>query len=110
MDLRNSPSPLVRRLAGLAIAGGGVFITRLAWIQAARDGSFSSAGGFGGPAFAVLGLGLVLFKGYRQERLERGEDISGLEGLALLTPRWTAVLGAALLAGLGSFGHLSGWW
>lgn len=110
MDLKNNPPPLVRRLVGLGIAAGGVFMTRLAWIQATRDGSFSNLGAMGGPAFAAIGLGLVLFKGYRQERLERGEDISQLEGLALLTPRWKAVLGVALLAGLGNFGRLSGWW
>jgi hypothetical protein len=110
MDLKNNPSPLVRRLAGLGIACGGVFMTRLAWIQATRDGSFSTLGGMGGPAFAAIGIGLVLFKGYRQERLERGEDISQLEGLALLTPRWKAVLGVSLLAGLANFGLLSGWW
>jgi len=110
MDLQNNPSPLVRRLAGLAITAGGVYMTRLAWVQAARDGSFSSLGGFGGPAFAALGLGLALFKGYRQERLERGEDISKLQGFSLLTPRWKAVLAVALFAGLANFGLLSGWW
>ena len=110
MELKNNPPALLRRLAGLGIALGGGYITRLAWLQAARDSQFSTLGGFGGPAFAVLGVGLILFKGYRQERLERGEDISRLEGLALLTPRWKAVLGVALLAGLADFGLLSGWW
>jgi hypothetical protein len=110
MDLQNNPPALIRRLAGLGIAIGGGYITRLAWIQAARDGQFSTLGGFGGPGFVVLGLGLVLFKGYRQERLEHGEDISHLQGLALLTPRWKAVLVVALVAGLADFGRLSGWW
>lgn len=110
MNLQHNPSPLVRRLAGAAIAAGGVFVTALAWRQLARDGRFLVLGGFGGPGFAVLGLGLACFKGYRQERLERGEDISRLQGLALLTPRWRGVLAAALAAGLVNLGLLSGWW
>jgi len=66
-------------------------------------------GGAAGPALAVLGIALVLFPGYRQERIERGEDISSLRGLDLLTSRWKAVLGIALLAGLAGFIWLSGW-
>jgi len=58
----------------------------------------------------VLGLGLALFKGYRQERIERGEEISGLEGAALITPRWWAVLAVGAVAGLLNFGRLVGWW
>ena len=101
---------MIRRLAGAGILVLGVVAAYLTERQASTEPTFSSLGGFGGPAFAVLGLGLILFKGYRQERLERGEDISQLEGLALLTPRWKAVLGAALVAGLAHFGWLSGWW
>jgi hypothetical protein len=110
MDLKHNPPAYLRRLTGLGISAAGAWITQLAWTQAERDGRVSTLGGFGGPAFVVLGLGLVLFKGYRQERLERGEDITRLEGLALLTPRWKAVTGLALLAGLADFGRLSGWW
>jgi hypothetical protein len=39
---------------------------------------------------------MALFPGYREERLRRGEDISQLAGVALLTSRWHA-----LLAGMG---------
>ncbi len=101
---------LLRMLAGAGIAAGGGFAFLVAHRQTAATGEFSALGAFGGPAFGVLGLGLLLCKGYREERLERGEDISRLEGLGLLTPRWRAVLGAALLAGLAGFGALSGWW
>lgn len=110
MDLQHYPPSWLRRGAGAGIALLGVFLARLAEQQAATEASFSSMGAFGGPAFAVLGLGLVLFQGYRQERLQRGEDIFRLEGAALITPRWWGVLGLALLAGLGHFGWLSGWW
>lgn len=110
MDLKNNPPPWARRLAGLGIALGGAFVTYVSHRQATRTGQFSSGGSVLGPAFAVLGMGLLLFKGYRQERLERGEDISGLEGVALLTPRWWGVLIVGLLAGLSNFGALKGWW
>ncbi len=110
MDLKTTPSPLVRRLAGAGILVAGLGAAYLTERQAATEQYFSSLGGFGGPAFAVIGVGLILFKGYRQERLERGEDIARLEGVALLTPRWKGVLGAALVAGLAHFGWLSGWW
>jgi hypothetical protein len=55
------------------------------------------------PAFAVIGLALVVMPGCREERLARGEDISQLSGQELLTPRWWAVLVLALLAGLGNW-------
>ncbi len=48
----------------------------------------------------MLGLGLLLFPGYRTERLTRGEDLSSLSGLRLLTPRWWIMLVAALALGL----------
>ena len=110
MDLATRPPPFFRRLAGLGIAAAGGFLTWLTWRDARSSGSFSPLGGFGGPAFVVMGLGLVLFKGYRQERLERGEDISDLQGMALLTPRWKVILVLCLGAGAVNFGLLSGWW
>jgi hypothetical protein len=55
----------------------------------------------------VAGLALVLFPGYKEERLARGEDISALSGTQLLTPRWWVVLVIALLAGLANYGLLA---
>ncbi len=43
-------------------------------------------------AFFIVGVFLLIFGGYRSERLENGEDISKLSGLKLLTPRWWMVL------------------
>ena len=40
------------------------------------------------PAVFVLGVALILFPGYKEERIARGEDISGLQGWQLITPRW----------------------
>jgi hypothetical protein len=110
LDLKNAPPPLLRRLAGLGIAAGGVFIVALVWRQAASAGMFSLYGALAGPAFGVLGLGLILFPGYREERLRRGEDISQLEGMALLTPRWHGILVGMGLAAVVNLGLLKGWW
>lgn len=108
MDLRNPPA-LLRMTVGAVIAAGGAFAFLMAHRQVTRTGQFSAFGGLGGPALVVLGLGLLLFKGYRQERLDRGEDISQLTGLALLTPRWRAVLAVAVLAAFAGYSWLSGW-
>jgi hypothetical protein len=86
-------------VAGVCIAAGGVFVAWLAARQAGREGSFLLLGGFAGPAFAVIGLGLAAFGGYREERLRRGERLDGLAGMALLTTRWRIVLAVALAAG-----------
>ena len=110
IDLKNAPPPLLRRLAGLGIALGGGCITWLVWRQATHDAQFSLYGAMAGPAFAMLGLGLILFPGYREERLRRGEEIGQLEGLALLTPRWLGILVGMGLAALLNFGLLKGWW
>ncbi|MDX2120407.1 MAG: hypothetical protein SF070_04980 [Gemmatimonadota bacterium] len=109
MTLQTSPSPLVRRAVGLAMALAAGWMTNLSWVQARRDGEFGMAAALMGPAFCVIGLGLVLFKGYRQERLERGEDISRLQGMDLLTPRWKGVLAAALAAMAVNYALLNGW-
>jgi hypothetical protein len=58
------------------------------------------------PAFTVLGLGLVIFPGYKEERIARGEDISGLSGIQLLTLRWWAILVLCLFAGISNFALL----
>ncbi len=109
MTLQTNPPPMVRRGVGLVMALAAGWMTSLSWIQARRDGEFSMAAALLGPAFCVIGLGLVLFKGYRQERLERGEDLAGLQGLDLLTPRWKGVLGAALVAMAVNYALLTGW-
>ncbi len=55
------------------------------------------------PPFLFIGIGLMLFPDYRAERTARGEDISELNGLRLLTARWWAILVIGLLAGFGNF-------
>ncbi|MBZ5516123.1 MAG: hypothetical protein LAN62_15000 [Acidobacteriia bacterium] len=59
------------------------------------------------PAVFVLGLGIIAFPGYKEERIARGEDISRLQGWRLITPRWWAILIVALLAGAANYFLLS---
>lgn len=56
-----------------------------------------------GGAMMILGLALILIPGYRTERKNRGENIDNLSGLKLLTPKWWAILVAALIFGLGNW-------
>jgi hypothetical protein len=62
-----------------------------------------------GPAFTVIGLGLLLFPGYKTERIQRGEDISQLSGAALMTPRWWGILAMAMGSGFMNLAVLKGW-
>jgi hypothetical protein len=89
----------VQAVAGLFISAVGVGISWIVWNQAATRAEFSMRGALVGPAFAVLGLGLAAFGGYREERLARGESLEGLHGHRLITPRWWAVLALAFVAG-----------
>lgn len=50
-----------------------------------------------GAAMMFAGLGLIIFGGYRTERISKGEDISRLSGLKLLTPKWWCILIVSLL-------------
>jgi hypothetical protein len=75
-------APAVRRLGGLFIAALGGLLSWLAHGLAQRERLLLKAGLLG-PAFFIMGLGLILFPGYREERIARGEDISRLEGYGL---------------------------
>lgn len=84
---------------------GGAFIALLSgafvawgWYTALTRGYFYRNAALVFPAFFVIGVALILIPGYREERLARGEDVSRLEGMRLITPRWWAVLGLAFAA------------
>jgi hypothetical protein len=97
---RQRPVPRARqRLGGVFILAVAIGMATIAWRQAHAQPRFSFAGAFVGPAFAAVGIGLLLWPGYREERIARGEDVSMLEGAALVTPRWWAILSVGLLAG-----------
>jgi hypothetical protein len=105
MDLRTK-----QKLGGvvMVLIGGG--FTAWTWRTALVEGCFSAKGSLLGPALLVLGLGMTLFPGYREERMARGEDISGLSGWRLITPRWWATIVIGLLAGgVNYFLLASGW-
>lgn len=97
------------RFGGAFIATIGVILTFVSWHSAIYEGSFSIKAGFGGPAFAILGIALLLFPGYQSERIARGEDISQLSGAQLLTPRWWGVLAVALGSGILNSAVLKFW-
>ncbi len=96
-----------QQLGGLLIAlvgGGG---TAWMWNTAVREGYFYPKASMLLPAFCVLGLGLMLFPGYKEERTARGEDITGLTGMRLITPRWWVILTLALAAGVTNYAIMS---
>jgi tellurite resistance protein TehA-like permease len=85
---------------------GGLFMTVLGagftgwiWYTALFRGYFHRKASMIFPAVFVLGLGIIIFPGYREERIARGEDISRLQGWRLITPRWWVILITALSAG-----------
>jgi hypothetical protein len=97
------------RFGGIFIATMGAILTVWNWQSALSDGRFYVKAAMLGPAFAVIGLGLVLFPGYKTERIERGEDISQLTGAALITPRWWGILAISLGSGFLNLAMLKGW-
>lgn len=91
------------RMGGVVIMllGGG--FTAWTWHTALTEGYYYQKASMIFPTFCFLGLGMILFPGYRTERLARGEDISTLSGTQLITPRWWVILVLALIAGFGNY-------
>jgi len=81
----------------MALLGAG--FTGWSWYTALYQAYFYRKASMLFPAFFVLGLGIIMLPGYKEERIARGEDISRLQGWRLITPRWWAVLVVALAAG-----------
>lgn len=96
-----------QRIGGLLIALLGAGFVAWSWYTALHGGYFYRQASIIFPAFFVIGMGLIIFPGYREERLARGEDAFGLEGWRLITPRWWAILVAALVAGVVNYLLLS---
>ncbi len=55
-----------------------------------------------------MGLALVAFPDSRTERRTRGESLVGLEGWALLTPRWRIVSVIGIVLTMGYYFYLTG--
>jgi hypothetical protein len=87
-----------QQLGGLVIALIGAGFTGWSWYTALHEGYFYRKASMMFPAFFFLGMGLLLFPGYREERVARGEDISRMQGWRLITLRWWAILVLALVA------------
>jgi hypothetical protein len=87
-----------QQLGGLFIAVLGAGFTGWTWYSAFYEGYFNRKASMLFPAFFVLGLGMIVFPGYREERIARGEDISRMKGWKLITPRWWAILIIAFVA------------
>ena len=85
--------------AGAFNALCGLFLCGLAWYLLPREQWYGPGLAFFGAAQLVFGLALMALPTYRNERLDRGESLEGLEGWRLLTPRWWGVLAVALAAG-----------
>ncbi len=96
-----------QQLGGLlmVLVGGG--FTGWTWYTALTGEYYFRKASMLFPAFCVLGLGMILFPSYKEERLARGEDLSGLSGAQLLTPRWWIIVVLALMAGFGNYLMLS---
>ena len=89
-----------RRIAGALIFSGCAAFTGWSWYTFMTKGYCYEKAAVIFPAFAVIGLALVIFPGYREERAARGEDISCMTGLSLITTRWWVILAAAFASGL----------
>jgi ABC-type Fe3+-siderophore transport system permease subunit len=88
-----------QQLGGLFIAVIGGVLTGWTWYTALYNGYFNRRASLIFPAFLVIGLALIIFPGYKEERIARGEDVSRLQGAKLITRRWWVILIAALAAG-----------
>jgi hypothetical protein len=97
------PEPKPRwkqRLAGLFLFGLGGGYTAWGWYTALNEGYFYRGAAFALPAFAVLGLGMFLFRSYKEARLARGEDLRGMTKWELITPLWWGIIILALGGGV----------
>ena len=101
-DLR-IPSRNVQRLGGLfliVVSAAFIFWT---WRTALSENYFYPKAAFIFPMFLFVGLGMTVFPNYKTERLARGEDISQLSGMKLITARWWAILAIGLFAGIANW-------
>ncbi len=88
-----------QQFGGLLLALLGAGFTAWGWYTALYRGYFYPKASVFFPALFMVGLGLIVFPGYREERLARGEDISQLQGWRLITRRWWTILVVALAVG-----------
>jgi hypothetical protein len=97
------------RLSGLFMAAMGTLLTVWIWHLAISERRLYPKAAILGPVLTITGLGLIIFPGYRLERIERGEDLDRLSGAAQITLRWWGILAIAVGSGLINFAALKGW-
>lgn len=105
-----TPRPATGRSGGVSRGRqrlGGALIVLLSggfvawsWYTALARGYYYRRAALVFPAFLVIGVALMVIPGYREERVARGEDVSRLQGMQLITPRWWAVLALAVAASI----------
>jgi ABC-type Fe3+-siderophore transport system permease subunit len=88
-----------QQLFGLFLLLLGAVFTAWCWYTALYCGYYYPKASMLFPAFAVVGMGIILFPGYREERIARGEDVTRLSGMKLITLRWWIILIIALMTG-----------
>lgn len=98
-----------KQVGGALIALIGAAGTIWMWSLGLTTGDFDPEGSMLMPAFFVVGLGLILFPDYDEERLARGEDASKLKGWRKLTPKWWAIIVIGWAAGAVNYHLLSKW-
>jgi len=96
-----------QRLFGLFLILLGAAFTAWCWYTALHTGYFYPRASMIFPACIILGAGLIIFPGYKEERIARGEDISQLNGIKLITLRWWVILIIALIASATNYFLLS---
>ncbi len=73
------------------------------WYVAIFNGYFYFTASVIFPVICFVGLGAIMFRDARIERTSRGENVSELSSLQMLTARWRVVFVLGLLAGFGNF-------
>jgi hypothetical protein len=95
----NGISRFKQSIGGVIIFFLGLGLTGVNWSFWFSDGSFYPKIAFIGPAFAIVGLGLVAMPGPREERLAKGQNLADYPKTKMITPRWWAVIAAGLAFG-----------
>lgn len=90
----------IQRICGLFISLLSLGFVIWSWKTALTEHYFHVKSSVIFPGFIVLGLGLIFFPGYKEERINRGEDLSKLKPLQTITLRWWVIIFLGLVAGI----------